>query len=74
MCCMPVFDTILLAVMLARERRRTNPLMAVLMMELLARNLRRVPQRSAQLERAEYALRDRDILWYLLRIRFILPD
>ncbi|KZT72845.1 peroxisome membrane protein [Daedalea quercina L-15889] len=54
-------------VTLTRKRRRTNPLMVVLMMELLARNLRRVPQRSAQLERAEYALRDRDMLWYLLR-------
>ena len=53
--------------MLAREKRRTNPLMVVLMMELLARNLRRVPQRSAQLERAEYALRDRDMIWYLFR-------
>ncbi|EPT03838.1 hypothetical protein FOMPIDRAFT_1022038 [Fomitopsis schrenkii] len=54
------------ATMFARKQRRTNPLMVVLMMELLARNLRRVPQRSAQLERAEYALRDRDMLWYLL--------
>lgn len=53
--------------MSARKQRRTNPLMVVLMMELLARNLRRVPQRSAQLERAEYALRDRDMLWYFLR-------
>ncbi|KAH9936991.1 peroxisome membrane protein [Fomitopsis serialis] len=55
------------ATMLSRKRRNTNPLMVVLMMELLARNLRRVPSRSAQLERAEYALRDRDMLWYLLR-------
>ncbi|KAH9837218.1 peroxisomal membrane protein PEX16 [Rhodofomes roseus] len=55
------------ATMLSRKRRNTNPLMVILMMELLARNMRRVPQRSAQLERAEYALRDRDMLWYILR-------
>ena len=62
--CLSDFGT---AAMLAREKRRTNPFMVVLMMELLARNLRRVPQRSAQLERAEYALRDRDMIWYLFR-------
>lgn len=36
-------------------------------MELVSRNLRRTPSPSANLERDEYARRDRDILWYLLR-------
>jgi len=62
-----IFRPLVYAAMLSRKRGNTNPLMVVLMMELLARNLRRVPSRSAQLERAEYALRDRDMLWYLLR-------
>lgn len=41
--------------------------MTALAMELLALNLRRVPTQSAALERSEYARRDRDIIWYLLR-------
>lgn len=36
-------------------------------MELLSRTLRRTPPPSAALERTEYARRDRDLLWYLLR-------
>jgi hypothetical protein len=36
-------------------------------MELVSRNLRRTPPPSAGLERSEYARRDRDMLWYLLR-------
>ena len=36
-------------------------------MELIARNLRRSPPPSATLEREEYAKRDKDMLWYLLR-------
>jgi hypothetical protein len=36
-------------------------------MEIVSRNLRRTPLPSAALERSEYARRDRDILWYLLR-------
>jgi peroxin-16 len=39
----------------------------VLVMEVLARILRRNPPPSSELERAEYARRDRDLLWYLLR-------
>lgn len=38
-----------------------------LAMELISRNLRRAPSPSATLERSEYARRDRDIFWYLLR-------
>lgn len=41
--------------------------MTALALELLALNLRRVPSQSSVLERSEYARRDRDITWYLLR-------
>jgi hypothetical protein len=36
-------------------------------MEVLARRLRRAPSASSVLEREEYARRDRDLVWYLLR-------
>ncbi|EIW64597.1 peroxisome membrane protein [Trametes versicolor FP-101664 SS1] len=55
------------AIMLSSGRKDTKPLMTALAMELLALNLRRVPTQSAALERSEYARRDRDIIWYLLR-------
>jgi len=55
------------AFMLSRDRKSNRPLMTALALEFLSRNLRRVPPRSATLERSEYASRDRDILWYLLR-------
>ncbi|PCH33687.1 peroxisome membrane protein [Wolfiporia cocos MD-104 SS10] len=55
------------AIMLFRDRKTNRPLMTVLIMEFVSRNLRRLPSRSASLERSEYALRDRDILWYLMR-------
>jgi hypothetical protein len=48
-------------------RKATRPLTAILCMELLSRQLRRTPSPSSSLERAEYARRDRDILWYALR-------
>ncbi|KEP55759.1 peroxisomal membrane protein pex16 [Rhizoctonia solani 123E] len=35
--------------------------------DMLSRYLRRLPPPSAQLERAEYARRDRDLLWYFFR-------
>ncbi|KAF8202919.1 peroxisomal membrane protein PEX16 [Pholiota molesta] len=51
-----------------RAHERTNkPLIVVLFMEFISRNLRRAPPASATLERAEYARRDKDMLWYLLR-------
>ncbi|KAG6911993.1 hypothetical protein DXG01_000241 [Tephrocybe rancida] len=55
------------ASLLASDRRSNRPLIVALMMELLSRNLRRNPPPSATLERTEYARRDRDMLWYLLR-------
>ena len=53
--------------MLSSGRKDNRPLMTVLALELLALNLRRVPTPSSALERSEYARRDRDIVWYLLR-------
>ncbi|KAF9475989.1 peroxisomal membrane protein PEX16 [Pholiota conissans] len=51
-----------------KAHERTNkPLIVVLLMEFISRNLRRAPPASATLERAEYARRDKDMLWYLLR-------
>ncbi|KAH9858131.1 peroxisome membrane protein [Lenzites betulinus] len=55
------------AIMLSSGRKDAKPLVTALGMELLALNLRRVPTQSAALERSEYARRDRDIVWYLLR-------
>lgn len=56
-----------IAAMLSSRRKDNKPLVTVLAMELLALNLRRVPTPSSALERSEYARRDRDITWYLLR-------
>ncbi|KAJ7487563.1 peroxisomal membrane protein PEX16 [Mycena galericulata] len=44
-----------------------RPLVGALILELLSRNLRRTPPPTAALERSEYARRDRDMIWYLLR-------
>lgn len=50
------------------SREKSNrALMVALFMELMSRNLRRTPSPSAVLERAEYAKRDKDMVWYLLR-------
>jgi len=43
------------------------PLAISLALDLFSRALRRNPHPSAALERAEYARRDRDFLWYFLR-------
>ena len=53
--------------MLSSGRKDNRPLVTALALELLALNLRRVPTPSSVLERSEYARRDRDIVWYLLR-------
>jgi len=51
-----------------KSRQKSNrPLYAALIMEFISRNLRRTPSPSSALERAEYARRDKDMLWYLLR-------
>ncbi|RDB28796.1 Peroxisomal membrane protein PEX16 [Hypsizygus marmoreus] len=53
--------------LLISDRHSNRPLITALAMELVSRNLRRNPPPSAALERTEYARRDRDMLWYLLR-------
>ena len=53
--------------MLANDKKTNRPLITALALELISRNLRRVPSSSAALERSEYARRDRDMAWYLLR-------
>ena len=53
--------------MLSRDRKSSRPLLTSLALELISRNLRRIPTNSSALERSEYASRDRDMLWYLLR-------
>ncbi|KAI0788465.1 peroxisome membrane protein [Abortiporus biennis] len=55
------------ASMLAYDRKTNRPLITALVLEFLSRNIRRVPSSSASLERAEYAQRDKEIIWYLLR-------
>ncbi|KAG6857529.1 hypothetical protein H0H87_000128 [Tephrocybe sp. NHM501043] len=55
------------ASLLVSGRRSNRPLVVALVMEIFSRNLRRTPPPSAALERTEYARRDRDMLWYLLR-------
>ncbi|KAG2023638.1 peroxisomal membrane protein PEX16 [Coprinopsis cinerea AmutBmut pab1-1] len=57
--------------LLVSDRKKSRPsnraLITALVMELISRNLRRTPPPSAELERAEYAKRDKDMIWYLLR-------
>jgi peroxin-16 len=53
--------------MLMRDRRSSRAMTTLVALEILSRNLRRTPSPSSSLERSEYARRDRDILWYLLR-------
>ncbi|PSS37659.1 hypothetical protein PHLCEN_2v483 [Hermanssonia centrifuga] len=53
--------------LLSRDRTTNRPLIVALALEFVSRYLRRIPASSSILERSEYARRDRDILWYLLR-------
>ncbi|KAI0936410.1 hypothetical protein AcW1_000662 [Taiwanofungus camphoratus] len=62
-----VLRPLVYAIMLSYDRKTNHPLMTALALELISRNLRRVPPPSSSLERSEYAQRDRDMLWYLLR-------
>ncbi|TFK30408.1 peroxisomal membrane protein PEX16 [Coprinopsis marcescibilis] len=63
----PLIYVSLLVVDKKSARPTNRALITALVMEFLARNLRRTPSASATLERAEYAKRDKDMLWYLLR-------
>ncbi|CEL57903.1 Peroxisomal membrane protein PEX16 OS=Yarrowia lipolytica (strain CLIB 122 / E 150) GN=PEX16 PE=3 SV=1 [Rhizoctonia solani AG-1 IB] len=51
----------------SNKNNKSTALGVSLVIELLSRNLRRAPAPSSQLERAEYARRDRDLLWYFFR-------
>jgi peroxin-16 len=53
--------------MLTKGKHKDRALLATFALELLSRNLRRVPSPSSTVERDEYARRDRDLVWYLLR-------
>ncbi|KAF9044558.1 peroxisome membrane protein [Hymenopellis radicata] len=53
--------------LLFSKNHKSKALSTALALELVSRSLRRSPPSSAQLERAEYARRDKDMLWYLLR-------
>jgi len=55
------------AILLSTKRYKDKALVTAFAMELISRNLRRTPSSSAVLESDEYARRDRDLLWYLLR-------
>ncbi|KAI0032746.1 peroxisome membrane protein [Vararia minispora EC-137] len=62
-----ILKPLIYASLLASDRQSNRPLMVSLALELISRNLRRIPSNSSALERSEYANRDRDLLWYLLR-------
>ncbi|KIJ21790.1 hypothetical protein PAXINDRAFT_165179 [Paxillus involutus ATCC 200175] len=53
--------------MLSTGKHKDRALITAFALELMSRNLRRVPFPSATVERDEYARRDRDMAWYLLR-------
>ncbi|KAF8521500.1 peroxisomal membrane protein PEX16 [Gautieria morchelliformis] len=52
---------------LSRQMNSAHSLVLSLSLDLSSRCLRRVPPPSSALERAEYARRDRDLLWYFFR-------
>lgn len=52
---------------LSRQTNTTQPLILSLALDISSRYLRRTPPPSSTLERAEYARRDRDLLWYFFR-------
>lgn len=53
--------------MLSAKKHKDRALVTAFAFDLLSRNLRRAPSASASVERDEYARRDRDLAWYLLR-------
>ncbi|KAJ6509498.1 peroxisomal membrane protein PEX16 [Mycena vitilis] len=55
------------SLLVSDNKRSSRPLVSALILEFISRNLRRTPPPSASLERSEYARRDRDMVWYLLR-------
>ncbi|KAH6917417.1 peroxisomal membrane protein PEX16 [Coprinopsis sp. MPI-PUGE-AT-0042] len=63
----PLVYVALLASDRKKGRLSNRAMIVALVMEFLSRSLRRTPPASASLERSEYAKRDKDMLWYLLR-------
>ncbi|KAF9568428.1 peroxisomal membrane protein PEX16 [Agrocybe pediades] len=61
-----VYASLLASERNAREKSN-KALTIALVMEFVSRTLRRNTPPSAELERAEYARRDKDMIWYLLR-------
>ncbi|KAF9535434.1 peroxisome membrane protein [Crepidotus variabilis] len=61
-----IYASLLYADRNSKERSK-RALTVVILMEFLSRFLRRTPTTSGTLERAEYARRDKDMLWYMLR-------
>nr|GAT44156.1 predicted protein [Mycena chlorophos] len=55
------------SLLVSDNKKSSRPLAAALVLEVLSRTLRRTPPPYAALERSEYARRDRDMVWYLLR-------
>ncbi|GJJ08803.1 hypothetical protein Clacol_003022 [Clathrus columnatus] len=62
-----VLRPLIYVIMLSRDSITPNPVILSLALDLSSRYLRRSPPPSSALERAEYAHRDRDLLWYLFR-------
>ncbi|EJD55581.1 peroxisome membrane protein [Auricularia subglabra TFB-10046 SS5] len=63
-----VLRPLVYAILLARSSPESHrPLTTSITLDLLASYLRRTPPPSHALERAEYARRDRDMLWYFFR-------
>lgn len=63
----PLVYASLLAAHRSSPERVNRALPAALLLECISRVLRRTPPPHAALERSEYARRDKDMLWYLLR-------
>ncbi|KXN90064.1 Peroxisomal membrane protein PEX16 [Leucoagaricus sp. SymC.cos] len=63
----PLIYASLLAYDRQNKQHTNRALVTALVLEFISRNLRRAPPPSALLERSEYARRDKDMLWYLLR-------
>ncbi|KIJ32048.1 hypothetical protein M422DRAFT_185048 [Sphaerobolus stellatus SS14] len=62
-----VLRPLIYVVALSRDDKTSRPLVISLALDFASRYLRRSPPASATLERAEYAHRDRDLLWYFFR-------
>jgi peroxin-16 len=62
-----IIRPLIYAVLLSRDQESSRPLVTSIVLEIVSRNLRRSTSMASELERTEYARRDRDILCYLLR-------